>query len=237
MQNGLLYLNCKWEMSNVILRNNLPVWTRKTSRLLVMLAALLCLTAGIAQSAAPMKILVLGDSLSAGYGLAKPDAFPVVLETALKKAGHSISLINAGVSGDTTAGGRARLGWALADKPAVVIWELGANDGLRGLEPSETRSNLDAILSELGKRDITVLLAGMLAPPNLGKEYGVEFNSLFPALAQKHNSVFYRFFLDGVAGEPQLNQQDGIHPNRAGVDEIVHRILPRVMAALNRIRP
>ncbi len=224
-------------MSNVILSINLPAWTKKTSRLLVVLVAWICLTAGMAQSAAPVKILVLGDSLSAGYGLAKPDAFPVVLETALKKAGHSVTLINAGVSGDTTAGGRARLAWALTDKPAVVILELGANDGLRGLEPSETRSNLDAILSELGKRDITVLLAGMLAPPNLGKEYGVEFNSLFPALARKHNAVFYHFFLDGVAGEPHLNQQDGIHPNRAGVDEIVHRILPRVMAALNRIRP
>ena len=224
-------------MSNVILKIKTPASMSKTSLLLVMLATFLCLSADIAKSAAPVKVLVFGDSLSAGFGLAKPDAFPVVLEAALKKAGRNVALINAGVSGDTTAGGRARLAWTLTDKPAVVILELGANDGLRGLEPAETRANLDAILSELGKRDITVLLTGMLAPPNLGREYGVEFNSLFSALARKHNAVFYRFFLDGVAGEPHLNQQDGIHPNRAGVDEIVHRILPRVMAALNRIRP
>lgn len=224
-------------MSNVILIFNLPTWTKKAARLLVLLTALICLTTGIAQSATPVKVLVLGDSLSAGYGLAETDAFPVVLEAALKKAGYNVNFINAGVSGDTTAGGRARLAWALADKPAVVILELGANDGLRGLEPSETRANLDAILSELGKRNISVLLTGMLAPPNLGREYGVEFNSLFSALARKHNAVFYRFFLDGVAGEPLLNQQDGIHPNRAGVDEIVQRILPKVMATLKRVRP
>ena len=224
-------------MSNVILIIKVPTWTRKTARLLVPLAALIWLTTGIAQSATPVKVLVLGDSLSAGYGLAEPDAFPVVLEAAVKKAGYNVTFINAGVSGDTTAGGRARLAWALADKPAVVILELGANDGLRGLEPSETRANLDAILSELGKRDISVLLTGMLAPPNLGREYGEEFNSLFPALARKHNAVFYRFFLDGVAGDPLLNQQDGIHPNRAGVDEIVQRILPKVMATLKRVRP
>ena len=224
-------------MSNVILIFNLPTWTKKAARLLVILTALICLTTGIAQSATPVKVLVLGDSLSAGYGLAETDAFPVVLEAALKKAGYNVNFINAGVSGDTTAGGRARLAWALADKPAVVILELGANDGLRGLEPSETRANLDAILSELGKRNISVLLTGMLAPPNLGREYGVEFNSLFSALARKHNAVFYRFFLDGVAGEPLLNQQDGIHPNRAGVDEIVQRILPKVMATLKRVRP
>ena len=224
-------------MSNVILKIKTPASMSKTSLLLVMLATFLCLSADIAKSAAPVKVLVFGDSLSAGFGLAKPDAFPVVLEAALKKAGRNVALINAGVSGDTTAGGRARLAWTLTDKPAVVILELGANDGLRGLEPAETRANLDAILSELGKRDITVLLTGMLAPPNLGREYGVEFNSLFSALARKHNAVFYRFFLDGVAGKPHLNQQDGIHPNRAGVDEIVQRILPRVLAALNRIRP
>ena len=224
-------------MSNVILIINVPTWTKKTARLLVLLAALICLTTGIAQSATPVKVLVLGDSLSAGYGLAETDAFPVVLEAALKKAGYNVNFINAGVSGDTTAGGRARLAWAPADKPAVVILELGANDGLRGLEPSETRANLDAILSELGKRNISVLLTGMLAPPNLGREYGVEFNSLFSALARKHNAVFYRFFLDGVAGKPLLNQQDGIHPNRAGVDEIVQRILPKVMATLKRVRP
>ena len=133
-------------MSNVILIINVPTWTRRTARLLLLLAATIFLTTGIAQSATPVKVLVLGDSLSAGYGLAEPDAFPVVLEAALKKAGYNVTFINAGVSGDTTAGGRARLAWALADKPAVVILELGANDGLRGLEPSETRANLDAIL-------------------------------------------------------------------------------------------
>lgn len=202
----------------------------------VLLAAFLMITPGPAHSAGPVKVLVLGDSLSAGYGLPKPDAFPVVLEAELRKAGHNVTLINAGVSGDTTAGGRARLGWALVDKPSIVILELGANDGLRGLEPAQTKANLDGILSELGKRNIKVLLAGMLAPPNLGKEYGREFNALFPALAKKHQAAFYTFFLDGVASEPHLNQRDGIHPNRAGVDEIVRRILPSVKAVLNDVK-
>jgi len=219
-------------MSNVLDKIYAPLKTSRNSLLGVLVAAMLCLTPGTADSADPVKILVLGDSLSAGYGLPKPDAFPVVLEAALKKQGHQVSVINAGVSGDTTAGGRARLGWALADKPSVVILELGANDGLRGLEPTETKANLDAILTELGKKNITVLLTGMFAPPNLGKEYGKEFNALFPALAKKHKTAFYTFFLEGVASEPHLNQKDGIHPNRAGVDEIVRRILPSVTSVL-----
>ena len=223
-------------MSNVILIFNLPTWTKKAARLLVLLTALICLTTGIAQSATPVKVLVLGDSLSAGYGLAETDAFPVVLEAALKKAGYNVNFINAGVSGDTTAGGRARLAWALADKPAVVILELGANDGLRGLEPSETRANLDAILSELGKRNISVLLTGMGAPQTWAGSMVWSSTAIF-GIGAKTQCCVLSFFLDGVAGEPLLNQQDGIHPNRAGVDEIVQRILPKVMATLKRVRP
>ena len=209
----------------------------KTLSVFVFLFALGYLTAGEARASEPVKILVLGDSLSAGYGLAKSEAFPAVLESALQKAGQNVTVINAGVSGDTTAGGRTRLTWALSDKPEMVILELGANDGLRGLEPSETKANLDAILSELGKRDIKVLLTGMLAPPNLGKEYGDEFKNLFGALARKHKTAFYKFFLDGVAGKHHLNQRDGIHPNRAGVAVIVQRIFPKVLAILNGTKP
>lgn len=181
-----------------------------------------------ARAEEPVRILVLGDSLTAGYGLADADAFPRRLEAALSEAGVAATTINAGVSGDTTAGGRARLDWALADKVDAAIVELGGNDGLRGLDPQETRSNLDAILTRLGEAKIPVLLAGMLAPPNLGREYGDAFNAVFPELARKHDVLFYPFFLEGVAGDPALNQGDGIHPNPEGVGVIVERILSAV---------
>jgi len=178
--------------------------------------------------AEPKTILAFGDSLTAGYGLPQPDSFTVQLEAALRKAGDDARVNNAGVSGDTTAGGRARLGWALATAPDAVIVELGANDGLRGLDPKETEANLDAILAEIKKRGLAVLLTGMRAPPNLGEEYGAEFDGLFPRLAKKHGILFYPFFLDGVAAVPELNQADGIHPNARGVAEIVRRMLPLV---------
>lgn len=189
-----------------------------------------------AADVAPKRLLVLGDSLIAGYGLDARDAFPARLEAALKGAGLAVQVIPAGVSGDTTAGGRSRLAWTLASSggtpPDAAIVEFGANDGLRGIDPAATEANLDAILAELKRRAIPVLLAGMLAPPNLGREYGAEFNAIFPRLAGRHGVLFYPFFLDGVAAVPALNQDDGIHPNARGVDEIVRRILPHVRKLL-----
>jgi acyl-CoA thioesterase-1 len=178
-------------------------------------------------------IVAFGDSLSAGYGLDEADSFPVRLEAALRAGGVEAKVINSGVSGDTTAGGRARLGWSLPGHVDLVILELGANDGLRGIDPAETEANLDAILMALGARDIPVLFTGMQAPPNLGREYAAAFDALFPRLAARHGVVFYPFFLDGVAAERSLNQPDGIHPNPAGVDRIVLRLLPFVRRALD----
>jgi len=185
------------------------------------------LGAGVA-GAEPVKILALGDSLTAGYGLVKADAFTSKLQRALKADGLDVTVINSGVSGDTSAGGRARLGWALADKPAAIIIELGANDGLRGLEPAETERNLDAIVGEVKAQGLAVLLSGMMAPPNLGKEYGAKFNAIYPKLANKHGVLFDPFFLEGVAADPALNQADRIHPNVKGVQVIVNRLVPLV---------
>ncbi|MEJ0070784.1 MAG: arylesterase [Pseudomonadota bacterium] len=176
----------------------------------------------------PLKLLALGDSLTAGYGLPSDLSFSAKLEAALKAQGLNVTVINAGVSGDTSAGGLARLDWLLADKPDAVIVELGANDGLRGLDPQVTYDNLDAVLARLRQRQIPVLLAGMYAPPNLGRDYGAQFNGVFPRLAEKHAALFYPFFLDGVAAESALTQADGMHPNAAGVGVIVDRMLPYV---------
>jgi acyl-CoA thioesterase-1 len=180
------------------------------------------------------RLLVLGDSLTAGYGLKAEDSFPAKLEAALRRRGHAVTVVNAGVSGDTTAGGRARLDWAMAETPRWAIVELGANDGLRGISPKDTEANLDAILSTLRRRQVPILLAGMLAPPNLGREYGQAFNAVFPRLAKVHGAALYPFFLDGVAGQRALNQDDGIHPNARGVDMIVERILPHVLKLVAR---
>ncbi|MCR6630517.1 MAG: arylesterase [Magnetospirillum sp.] len=154
------------------------------------------------------------------------------LERALRAAGYDVALLNAGVSGDTSAGGRARLDWALADKPQVAIVELGANDGLRGLDPKLTEQNLDAILTKLKAAGIRVLLTGMLAPPNYGPDYAQAYAALFPRLAERHKVPFYPFFLEGVARDPRYTQPDGLHPNPAGVAEVVQRILPSVKAVL-----
>ena len=179
------------------------------------------------------RLLAFGDSLTSGWGLAARDAFPAQLERALHAAGRkNVRVIASGVAGDTSAGGRARLAWSLADRPDAAIVELGANDGLRGIDPASTYGNLDAILAELKRRGIPVLLAGMYAPPNLGREYGEAFNAIYPRLAERHGVVLYPFFLEGVAVEPALNQPDGIHPNAEGVAVIVERILPYVMRVL-----
>ncbi|MDF1750277.1 MAG: arylesterase [Alphaproteobacteria bacterium] len=188
---------------------------------------------GIGHAAAETTILALGDSLTAGYGLSKAESFPNKLEAALKKAGRDVRVINGGVSGDTSKGGLSRVDWLFADKPELMILELGANDGLRGLPPSETRKNLAAIIEKAQAAGVKVLLTGMMAPPNLGREYSEEFNAVFPGLAEEYNTLFYPFFLDGVVADANLNQGDGMHPTGAGVDVIVTRILPIVQQALD----
>ncbi len=197
----------------------------------VFLLALLWFAPAV-DAAPPLRLLVLGDSLTAGYGLTAEDGFTAQLQAALKDAGRDVVVLNAGVSGDTTAGGRARIGWALGDKPDAVIVELGANDGLRGLDPKATFDNLDAIIADIRRAGLPVLLTGMLAPPNLGRDYADDFNAVFPRLAEQHDVLFYPFFLAGVAAKPDLNQDDGIHPNPKGVRAVVDRILPYVLDLL-----
>lgn len=217
-----------------------PAYGRQPWHLQVILrVAALVLALGVAlpAHAADRLILAFGDSLTAGYGLAPAQAFPNRLEAALRASGVPARVHNGGVSGDTTAAGRARLNWLLRGlkaKPDLAIVELGANDMLRGLQPAQTRANLDAILSELRRRRIPVLLAGMRAAPNLGRPYAATFEPIFPALARKYDARLYPFFLDGVAGNPALLQGDGMHPNPRGVAIIVRRILPMVRASLPR---
>lgn len=180
-------------------------------------------------------VLAFGDSLTAGYGLKPQESFPAQLEAALRKGGMAVRVHNAGVSGDTTAAGRARLAWVLASlkaKPDLVILELGANDMLRGLQPAQTRANLDAMMVELRKRGIPILLAGMRASPNMGKSYQAQFDPLFAALAKKHGARFYPFFMNGVTPNRSLLIADQMHPNAKGVAVIVRNIMPMVVAAL-----
>ena len=181
-----------------------------------------------------VRILMLGDSLTAGYGLASRDALPARLETVLRAHRIDARVINAGVSGDTTAGGLARIEWALADDPHAVIVALGANDGLRAIDPAVTRANLDRLLGILAERGLPVLLAGMVAPPNLGPEYAARFDPIYRELAARHGAILYPFLLDGVATVTLLNQEDGIHPNPAGVEVIVRRMLPAVLCLAGR---
>jgi acyl-CoA thioesterase I len=191
------------------------------------IAALALLLATEAHGA-DCKIAVLGDSLAAAYGLDVADGFPARLEQALRQQGYDCAVVDAGVSGDTTAGGLARLDWMLADGPSHVIVELGGNDGLRGLPPEQMAQNLDQIIDRLKGKGIPVLLTGMLAPPNLGRDYGDAFAAVFPEVAEKHEVPLYPFFLEGVAGDALLNQGDGIHPTAEGVAIIVENILPTV---------
>jgi acyl-CoA thioesterase-1 len=189
-----------------------------------------------AAAAKPARILAIGTSLTQGYNLPPGTDFTAVLQARLRAKGYDVLVINAGVSGDTSAGGLARLDWTLSQPFDGAIVELGSNDALRGLDIAQTRGNLDAILVGLKKRGIAVLLTGMKSPRNLGSEYVTEFDALYPALAKKHGVLFYPFFLDGVAANLKLNQADGIHPNEQGTQSIVRGILPYVQKLLEQIK-
>jgi len=204
------------------------------SRLLIILLALL---AALNPSlAAPLKLTALGTSLTQGYGLPPGTEFTVQLQAALKAGGYDVTVVNAGVSGDTSADGLSRLDWALADHPAAMILELGSNDMLRGLPPEQTEANLRAILAKLKAAHVPVLLCGMMAQRNLGPDYVKRFDSIYPRLAKQTGVLFYPFILDGVALNPRLNQADGMHPNPAGVKVIVGRIMPVVKKLLAQVR-
>jgi len=187
------------------------------------------------RAAKPIKMVVLGDSLSAGLGLQASAAFPAKLQKSLKVNGIEVDMINAGVSGDTSSGGRDRLDWSVPEGTEAVILELGANDALRGIDPKVTRSALTDILARLKARGIAVLLCGMVAPPNYGSDYSARFNAIYPDVAKSFGVPLYPFFLDGVAAEARLNQADGMHPTAEGVDVIVKNILPAVQAFLGAI--
>jgi acyl-CoA thioesterase-1 len=199
-----------------------------------LLGVLMMATAAQAQqpAAAPIKLAVLGDSLTAGLGLPVQQAFPARLEKALRDHGFAVDVLNAGVSGDTSSGGRDRLDWSIPEGTNAVIVELGANDALRGLDPKITRAALDEIVKKLKARNIAVMLAGMYAPRNYGADYVAAFDAIYPDLAKAHDVPLYPFFLDGIAGDATLNQADGLHPTAAGVDIIVSGILPDVEAFL-----
>ena len=188
-----------------------------------------------AREAKPVKMVVLGDSLSAGLGLSASAAFPMRLQKALQANGIAVDMINAGVSGDTSSGGRDRLDWSVPEGTDAVIVELGANDALRGVDPTVTRSALTDILTRLKARNIAVLLCGMVAPPNYGADYSARFNAIYPDIARQFGVPLYPFFLEGVAAEAGLNQADGLHPTAEGVDVIVKNILPTVQAFLGAI--
>jgi acyl-CoA thioesterase-1 len=208
----------------------------------LLVLGLILMTAGTALAqtpavnvAKPIKMVVLGDSLSAGLGLSASAAFPARLKKSLKIKGIDVDMINAGVSGDTSSGGRDRLDWSVPDGTEAVILELGANDALRGIDPAVTRSALSDILTRLKARKIAVLLCGMVAPPNYGSDYSARFNAIYPELAKSFGVPLYPFFLDGVATEARLIQADGLHPTAEGVDVIVRNILPMVEAFLRAI--
>jgi acyl-CoA thioesterase-1 len=207
------------------------------SLLIAILCASLAVSPAHAQTApapaGPVKLAFLGDSLSAGYGVAPGEAIPARLDAALRKQGRNVTVINQGVSGDTTAGGLDRVDWTLADKPDIVLVELGANDALRGSDPAGAERNLDAIIAKLKAAGVTVWLAGMLAPRNFGPEYAQQFDGIYKRLAHKYDVPLYPFFLDGVAQDPALNQADGLHPNPKGVAIVVERLLPFVTRNLD----
>lgn len=178
------------------------------------------------------RVVMLGDSITAGYGLAAGEELPVQLEKALESEGIAASVENAGVSGDTSAGGLSRLDWAIQGSPDLVIVALGANDGLRGVDPADTRNNLSAIIDRLRQKGARVVLAGMYAPPNMGAEYGERFNRIYPEIAAEQDVRLYPFLLDGVAADPSLNQADGIHPNAEGARIIAGRLAEAIAPVL-----
>jgi acyl-CoA thioesterase-1 len=204
-------------------------------KLLFIALCVLTLIAAKPSWAGENNIVVLGDSLVAGYGLAPGEAFPEQLSRLLKKEGIKANIITAGVSGDTTAGGLARLDWSIQPGTDAVIVELGANDALRGIEPTQTHNNLEFIIQNLKQRNIKVLLVGMKSPPNMGQQYVDEFDAIFPALAEKYNLHFYPFFLDGVVANSDLNQSDGIHPTAKGIMLITNRFLPSVVKLIEEL--
>ena len=206
------------------------------TRLTFCIAALLALL-GVApvHAAEPIRILAFGDSLTAGYGLAEQDTLPTRLADALNKMGRPVTMINGGVSGDTSADGVTRLDWALADKPQIMILALGANDMLRGLDPKATRANLEAIIQKAQAAGVEIVLAGMLSPTNLGPEYKAAYDAIYPDLAKAHNLLFMPFLLQDVAQDSDLNQADGIHPNGNGVAIIVRNLLPYVTQAMDKL--
>ena len=210
-------------------------WVAGVMKLCVIAAGITLFTASPRAAERPVNIVALGDSLTAGYGLAANEAFPAQLERALKAKGVAVKIVNAGVSGDTATGGLARFEWSVPDGTDAVILELGANDALRGFDPAITRKALDTMLHRLQERKIPVLLCGMMAPPNLGAEYGRAFNAMYPDLAAQTGALLYPFFLAGVAADPKLNQSDGLHPTAAGVTVIVARMLPEVEELIARV--
>ena len=198
---------------------------KATARYFVVFCAM-TLAAIATARADTVNIVGLGDSLMAGYELPPADAFPVRLEEALKAKGYNVTIANAGVSGDTSSGGLARLDWSVPDGTDAVLLELGANDALRGISPEETRRNIDEMITRLKDRDIAVLLIGIVSPPNMGDDYAAKFNRIYPELSQQHQVPLYPFFLDGVALQPELDIGDGMHPNPDGVAVMVSRFLP-----------
>ncbi|MFN0218349.1 MAG: arylesterase [Hyphomicrobium sp.] len=203
-------------------------------------AAAFCVTCAMTSIAAaanekPISIVAFGDSLTAGYQLPASKSFPAQLQMALEAKGHKVQVINAGVSGDTTANGLDRLEWSLEPKPDAVILELGANDALRGVDPKQTRANLDKLLAAIAAKGADVLLAGMKAPGNWGGDYQAAFDVIYPELAKAHNAALYPFFLEGVALNKSMTMPDGLHPTADGVAEIVTRILPSVEALVQRV--
>lgn len=206
---------------------------RRINGFWIFFLAFLLLCAIPAHAKAPQVIVVVGDSLTAGFGLPPEDAFPAKLQRRLNAMGIAVQVENAGVSGDTTGGGAARLEWSVGPSADAVILSLGANDALRGLAPDQARANLAQMLTRLRARKLPVLLAGMRAPPNMGPEYAAEFDRIYPDLAREFGVLLYPFFLDGVAGDASLNQKDMLHPTAGGVDVMVARITPYVQELLS----
>ena len=202
----------------------------------ICMVSLVVATVPPAHAQTPVRIVALGDSLTAGLGLPVNDGFVPRLQAALAAKGIAAEIANAGVSGDTASGGLARLDWSVPDGTDAVIVELGANDMLRGVRPQVTRDALDALLHRLSERHIAILLCGMRAAPNLGADYGKSFEAIYPELAAKYDALLYPFFLDGVAAKLDLLQSDGLHPNAVGVEVIVARILPKVEQLIARVR-